>query len=385
MATQMKVQKTKRTREEKKKETNPSESHVQHPQPQTCSNHAPAVRGIIEECPGPEGAESSDGKPPETPVQGFLYPAVALSIDPKIPDQASRKDTATPIDQDQKVSKKNKKSNHVAAPSIEPTIQTGQDPPVDPTTPVDPEQMTKKKSKKSNSALKNEGLESEKRNAGLNAETAVQKIERPTAKKSMGRHNAEPAAKSPVRRTEHLKVTESPSKRHGDSSLSCEACQQLGHRLDQCKRLRRLSKKEEVCFFCGKIGHSLGKCGVSQAGGRFAKCLLCHEHGHFGYNCPQSENGKKRKELVANGASSGSEIRSAKCSLCHKRGHRSSNCPQNRHDPKVLAANGAVSRTAVETKGQPLPEFNASRTVFLMSTSQFTPVLPHSWIPVPLP
>ncbi|KOM48803.1 hypothetical protein LR48_Vigan07g250700 [Vigna angularis] len=45
--------------------------------------------------------------------QGFLYPAVALSIDPKIPDQASRKDTATPIDQDQKVSKKNRKSNHV--------------------------------------------------------------------------------------------------------------------------------------------------------------------------------------------------------------------------------------------------------------------------------
>ncbi|WVY97379.1 hypothetical protein V8G54_029530 [Vigna mungo] len=305
MSTQMKVQKKKRMREEKKKETNPSESHAQHPQPQSCSNHAPAVREIIEECPGPEGAESSDGKPPETPVQGFLYPAVALSIDPKIPDQSYRKDTATPIDQDQKVRKKNRKSN-VAAASIEPTIQTGQDPPVDPATPVDPERMTKK-SKKSVSALKNEGLDSEKPNADLNAETAVQKIERPTAKKSMGRHNAEPAAKRPVRRTEHLKVTESPSKRHGDSSLSCEACEKLGHRLDQCERLRRLSRGEEVCFFCGKIGHSLRKCGVTQAGVKFAKCLLCHEHGHFSYNCPQSENGKKRKELVANGAFSGSK------------------------------------------------------------------------------
>ncbi|XP_022641332.1 uncharacterized protein LOC111242393 [Vigna radiata var. radiata] len=307
MATQMKVQKKKRMREEKKKETSPSESHAQHPQPQTCSNHAPAVREIIEKCPGPEGAESRDGKPPEMPIQGFLYPAVALSIDPKITDQASRKDTATPIDQDQKVSEKNRKSN-VAAASIEPTIQTGQDPP------VDPEQRTKK-SKKSVSALKNEGLESEKRNADLNAETAVQKIERRTAKKSMGRHNVEPAAKSPVRITEHLKVTESPSKRHGDSSLSCEACQELGHRLDQCKRVRRLSRNEEVCFFCGKIGHSLRQCGVTQAGGRFAKCLLCHEHGHFSYNCPQSENGKMRKELVANGAFSGSETRSTKCSL----------------------------------------------------------------------
>jgi len=161
---QMEARKKKRMKKEKKKETKPSESHAQHPQPEPCSNHAPAVRGIIEECPGPEGAESS-GKPPET--------AVALSIDPKIPDQASPNDTATPIDQDQKVSEKKRKSNPVSAPSTEPTIQTGQDPPVDPATPVDPEQMTTKKSKESNSALKNDGLKYEKRNADLRKSNPV--------------------------------------------------------------------------------------------------------------------------------------------------------------------------------------------------------------------
>jgi len=34
---------------------------------------------------------------------------------------------------------------------------------------------------------------------------------------------------------------------------------------------------------------------IADAGGRFAKCLLCHQHGHFGYNCPQSENEKKHE------------------------------------------------------------------------------------------
>ncbi|KAK7357331.1 hypothetical protein VNO80_16615 [Phaseolus coccineus] len=305
MPTQTKPQKKKRKREKKKKETKPSEVHAQHPQPQPSSNHAPTVRGIIEQCPAPEGAKSNevDGKPPETPVQGFLYPVVALPVDPTIPVQASLKDTATAIDQDLKMSEKKRKSNPIAAPSIEPTIQTGQDPPVDPATPVDPGQMTKKKkNKKSKSARKNKLLESEKHNAHPTAEAPVHKTEGPTTKKSMGRCNSEQAANTLVHRTERLTVTKSPSKEHVESSLSCGACHKIGHGLEQCKRLKRLSKDEEVCFFCGEIGHSLGKCGVSQAGGRFAKCLLCYKHGHFGYNCPESDNEKNQKVLAANGA-----------------------------------------------------------------------------------
>ncbi|KAK8467501.1 hypothetical protein PHAVU_007G070600 [Phaseolus vulgaris] len=299
MPTQMEPRKKKKKKVKKKKETKPTEVHAQHPQPQPCSNHAPTVQGIIEECPAPEGAKSNeaDGKPPETPVQGFLYPVVAHPIDPTIPVQASPKDTATAKDQDLKMSGKKRKRNPIAAPSIEPTIQTGQDPP------VDPGQMTKKKKKKkSKSAQKNKLLESEKHNAHPTAEAPVQKTEGPTTtKKSTGRCNAEQAANTLVHGTERLTVTKSPVKNHVQSSLSCGACQKTGHRLEQCKRLRSLSKFKEVCFFCGEIGHSLGKCGVSQAGGRFAKCLLCYEHGHFGYDCPQSDNKKKQKVLAANG------------------------------------------------------------------------------------
>ncbi|KAK7279950.1 hypothetical protein RJT34_25011 [Clitoria ternatea] len=58
---------------------------------------------------------------------------------------------------------------------------------------------------------------------------------------------------------------------------------------------------EEICFFCGEIGHSLGKCVVSRAGGgRFAKCLFCYEHGHFSFNCPRNGRGIDPEVVAAN-------------------------------------------------------------------------------------
>ncbi|KAH1139754.1 hypothetical protein AAZX31_10G222700 [Glycine max] len=278
-----------------------------------------------------EGTETNEHgvKPSETPVERFTYPTVATSIDPKIPVLAPPIDTATPINQSQKTGKKKRKMSaliskgaepnehddkpagtpvqrsihSIAEPSIDPTIPTSQAPPVDPATLVDPEPMTKKKRKKRNSALKNEGLESEKHNADPTAETPVQKTEGSTTENFKGRCNAGPAGKTPVQRTDSLRVTKSPFKHHGESSLRCRACRQPGHRFQQCQRLKCLSRDEEVCFFCGEIGHSLGKCNVSQAGGgRFAKCLLCYEHGHFSYNCPQNGHGIDPKVLEDNGA-----------------------------------------------------------------------------------
>ena len=166
--TPQKKKKKKKARKGKKKETGLSKAH--------------------------EGAESNeaDGKPPETPVQGFLHPVVPLSIDPTIPVQASPKDTATVIVQGQKMIAKKRKSNSIAAPSIEPTIQTGQDPPVDPATPVDPEQTPKKKRRK-NSAQKDQRLESEKHNAHPTAETPVQKTK--------GRTTTKKTAETPVQKT----------------------------------------------------------------------------------------------------------------------------------------------------------------------------------------
>ncbi|XP_020235088.1 proteoglycan 4 isoform X2 [Cajanus cajan] len=144
------------------------------------------------------GAEPNEpiGMPPETPVQDSVYPIVAPSIDPIISVSAPPEDTANPIDQGQKTSKKKRKRSDliregaelnkhdaeppgtpvqrslypIAAPSIDTTIPTSQ------ASPVDPEQMTKKK-KKRKSALKNEGLESEKHNADPSTETSVQKTE----------------------------------------------------------------------------------------------------------------------------------------------------------------------------------------------------------------
>ncbi|KAH1036345.1 hypothetical protein GYH30_056018 [Glycine max] len=289
-----------------------------------------------------EGTETNEHgvKPPETLVQKFAYPTVTTSIDPTIPVPAP------PIDQGQKMRKKMRKrsaliskgaepdehddkppgtpvqrSIHpIAEPSIDPTIPASQTPPVDPATPVDPEPMTKKKRKKKRNSAKNEGLESEKHNADRIAETPVQKTEGSTTENSMGRCNVEPAGKTLVQITDTLRVTKSPFKHHGESSLRCRACRQPGHRFQQCQRLKCLSMDEEVCFFCGEIGHSLGKCDVSQAGGgRFAKCLLCYGHGHFSYNCPQNGHGI---------------------------------------DPKVLAVNGAINRTAVEARRELLPRFN---------------------------
>ncbi|KAG4998239.1 hypothetical protein JHK85_029678 [Glycine max] len=276
-----------------------------------------------------EGTETNEHgvKPSETPVERFTYPTVATSIDPKIPVLAPPIDTATPINQSQKTGKKKRKMSaliskgaepnehddkpagtpvqrsihSIAEPSIDPTIPTSQAPPVDPATLVDPEPMTKKKRKKRNSALKNEGLESEKHNADPTAETPVQKTEGSTTENFKGRCNAGPAGKTPVQRTDSLRVTKSPFKHHGESSLRCRACRQPGHRFQQCQRLKCLSRDEEVCFFCGEIGHSLGKCNVSQAGGgRFAKCLLCYEHGHFSYNCPQNGHGIDPKAFSIN-------------------------------------------------------------------------------------
>ncbi|CAL0300717.1 unnamed protein product [Lupinus luteus] len=83
-------------------------------------------------------------------------------------------------------------------------------------------------------------------------------------------------------------ATHSPVKPHAHTSVICRACRQRGHRFEDCQRLKYLPRDEEICFFCGEIGHSLGKCSLSTAGGgRFAKCLFCYAQGHFSINCPQ--------------------------------------------------------------------------------------------------
>ncbi|TKY51299.1 titin-like isoform X1 [Spatholobus suberectus] len=280
-----------------------------------------------------EGAEPNEphSKPPETPVQSSVYPIVALSMDPTIPLPAPPVDTATLLDQGQKMTKKKRMRKRrsmlisegaepsephskppetpvqssvypIIALSMDPTIPVSA-PPVDTATPVDQEQMTKRKRKKRRKST---------------AETPVQKTEEPPTENSMGGCNAEPAAKTPVQITNSLGVTKSPFKQNGEGSVRCRACRQLGHKFQHCLRLKCLSKDEEVCFFCGEIGHSLGKCSVSRAGGgRFAKCLFCYERGHFSYNCPRN----------------GHEIY-----------------------PKVVAANGVMNRTAVEAEGEPLAE-----------------------------
>ncbi|KAJ1391049.1 Zinc finger, CCHC-type superfamily [Sesbania bispinosa] len=110
-----------------------------------------------------------------------------------------------------------------AAPSIEPA-----------TLKVAKQQMTKKKRK---SALKIQGAKSNQDDTDLAAETQIQRS-RPV----------------PV-----------PKAYYG-SSMICQSCLQHGHKFERCPRLRCLSNDEEICFFCGEIGHSLGKCSVSKAG-----------------------------------------------------------------------------------------------------------------------
>ncbi|KAE9618281.1 hypothetical protein Lal_00047794 [Lupinus albus] len=116
------------------------------------------------------------------------------------------------------------------------------------------------------------------------------------------------------RKTHGVKLTGSPVK---DASVICRACRQRGHRFEICQRLKYLSRDEQICFFCGEIGHSLGKCSLSTAGGgRFANCLFCYAQGHFSINCPRN-------------------------------GYRI--------NPKVAAASGPINKT-VENEGMPVAE-----------------------------
>ncbi|RDX91431.1 hypothetical protein CR513_26590, partial [Mucuna pruriens] len=158
-----------------------------------------------------EGEEPNehDGKPPGTPVQRYIYPIAAPSIDSTIPTGQ-----APPLDPEQMNKKKRKKKKSalesegleyekhnaadpttepplqrsiypLAAPSIDSTIPTDQAPPVEAATPVDPEQKNKKNRKKRKSALESEGLESEKHNADPTSETPVQRSIYPLAAPSI--------------------------------------------------------------------------------------------------------------------------------------------------------------------------------------------------------
>nr|KYP74800.1 Uncharacterized protein C683.02c family [Cajanus cajan] len=260
------------------------------------------------------GAEPNEpiGMPPETPVQDSVYPIVAPSIDPIISVSAPPEDTANPIDQGQKTSKKKRKRSDliregaelnkhdaeppgtpvqrslypIAAPSIDTTIPTSQ------ASPVDPEQMTKKK-KKRKSALKNEGLESEKHNADPSTETSVQKTEDSTPSVDPTISTSQSTPLDPEQMTKKKK-----KRKITWCVQRCQACRQLGHKFQQCPRLRNLSNNEEICFFCGEIGHSLGKCHAARAErAMFANCLFCHEDRHFSYNCPRNGHGIDQKVL----------------------------------------------------------------------------------------
>ncbi|RHN81815.1 putative transcription factor interactor and regulator CCHC(Zn) family [Medicago truncatula] len=118
---------------------------------------------------------------------------------------------------------------------------------------------------------------------------AEQKIAKKRHKKKKRKREAVQysIAETSVQGTKGVTVTNAPNGQHGQSSMLCWACRETDHTIQQCRKLKSLSKDEDVCFFCGEIGHSLGKCSVYIAGGgRLARCLFCNAHGHFSYNCP---------------------------------------------------------------------------------------------------
>ncbi|XP_057422716.1 uncharacterized protein LOC130716722 isoform X2 [Lotus japonicus] len=233
-----------------------------------------------------EGGKSNEhnGQPTETPVQKSVSPINAPSIDPTLPtDQPVPIDLATPKHSEGKMSnaqrnnvllsegvKSNeqptetpvqKSVNPIKAPSIDPTLPTDQPVPIDLATPKHSEgKMSKAQRRKKNKrALKSAWSESV-------------------------HHSSDQNAKNPVQRTESLKLVEAKSVK----AKSFMASRQHGH------KLKYPSKDVEICFFCGEIGHSLGRCSVSRAGGglsRFAKCLICHAQGHFSYNCTRHGHG----------------------------------------------------------------------------------------------
>ncbi|CAK8573510.1 unnamed protein product [Lathyrus sativus] len=241
--------------------------------------------------------EEKAGKTIEIQVQRPIDPITEPSTDPAI---IINPHPATPIDAAQKIAKKRKKKKRkcesyesdggekneehngklceseapaqksiisTTVPSGVPIDQVISIDPACPTAapPVDaaiPEQKTSKKKRKMKGGLKSKALESDICNAGSTAETSVQG-------------------------TKRVKVTNAPYYQHGISSMICWACRETDHTIQQCQKLKYLSKDEEICFFCGEIGHSLGKCSVYKAGGgRLARCLFCDAHGHFSYNCP---------------------------------------------------------------------------------------------------
>ncbi|KAL5069870.1 hypothetical protein RYX36_020757 [Vicia faba] len=244
-----------------------------------------------------EKTKAHNGKAIEIQVQRPVDPITEPSTDPAI---IMDPHPATPVDTEQKISKKRKKKKRKCESEIpaQKSVISTTAPSMDQAIPIDsachtaappidasiPEQKTSKKKRKRKGGLKSKGLESDRHNAGSTAETSV-------------------------RGTKRVKVTNAPHYQHGISSMICWACRETNHTIQQCQKLKHLSKDEEICFFCGEIGHSLGKCSVYKAGGgRLARCLFCDAHGHFSYNCPGNGHDPKVQWPVEAEGKSSAEV-----------------------------------------------------------------------------
>ncbi|KAK2960776.1 putative Cold shock protein 1 [Blattamonas nauphoetae] len=99
--------------------------------------------------------------------------------------------------------------------------------------------------------------------------------------------------------------------------------EKYGPKKDETKAIKDF-RKEKVCFFCRKPGHSFKNCKARSRGSQTnsdvsggLKCFNCGELGHNIYTCPHPK--------VGGGATH------ATCFVCGETGHLSRECPKNSH------------------------------------------------------